>query len=264
MSEPVRVHFTPRRTEMSFASLPAFNEAHPPFADSIDVMPPIRTESGTVGTVIVEPIDFDLVHDPAYPWEKMPTATPREREARDQVRNNQRAEVAQYIVTRERLWELAQRLQFAERLEVEVTHTQGIETTHEETETRTRTEVIGLTLGLELSGNLFSPGGGGKAAAARLFKGARAQTSAEFTYELTNELQFQKMDSQTYRRETSITTRTEYAAQAVYYVWQLSEALQLSRKRTDSEISPVSDIVAATGFTWTDKLSYAPPPEVAQ
>lgn len=249
---------------MSFVDPPAFNEAHPPFATSIEVMPPVRTEAGLVGTVTVEPVDFDLVRDPAYPWQQMPTVTPREKEARAKVRQNQTEEVAQYVVARERLWELAQRLQFAETLEVEVTHTQGIETTHEETETRSRTEVIGLTLGLELSGDLFSPSPGKKKAAAELVRGGQAQTSAEFTYQLTNELQFQKMDSQTYRQETSITTRTAYAAQAVYYVWELCEVLQLGRKRKDGTFSPVSDIVATTGFTWTDKLSYAPDPKDPQ
>lgn len=236
---------------------PPFNEAHPPFADTVHTMPPTRTEAGDLGSSLVRPVDFDLVHDPAYPWQSMPQVTPREKEARTAVRANQQAEVAQYVVRRERFWELAQRLQFAEELEVEVSHTQGIETTHEETETRTRTEVIGLTLGLELSGNLFSPSPAKKARVLASAGSGNAQTSAEFTYQLTNDLQFQTMDSQTYRRETTTTTRTVYAASSVYFVWQLTEVLVLQRERTaGGEAFPVSDVVAATGFTWTDKLAY--------
>ncbi|GAB3380050.1 hypothetical protein [Lysobacter fragariae] len=240
----------------------AFNEAHPPFVASVDQMPPPRTQAGVMGSSTIGKDNFDNVRDPAYLWQDMPEVTPTERKRRDDTRKAKLEQVEGYHLRRERYWELVRRMQFAEDVEYEVTLTRGIETTHQVTESKTSTENIGLTLGLQLSGDLFKPGAAKKAAAFRDASRAanvEAETSLEFTYQLTNELRFERVDSQTYREETSLTTRTTYRGGNVYYVWQLSEALVMSRKRPGKElVEPMNDMVASTGVNWTDRYTYAP------
>jgi hypothetical protein len=243
----------------------AFNEAHPPFAESIEVMPPGRSEASVLGTAVIGKADFDRVRDPAYLWQDMPTQTPTERQRREEVKAAKAKQVESYLMHRERYWELIHRMQFAEDVAYEVSTSRGIETSHQETESQTSTETIGITLGLELSGSLFKPAAAKKAAAFQAaIRGteAEAQGSAEFTYELSNELRFERVDSQTYTEEITVTTSTTYLGGHVYYVWSLAEALVMFRKRPELPLpEPMNDIVAATGTTWTDRLSYSTPPE---
>jgi hypothetical protein len=243
-------------------SNPPYNESHPPFATSIDVLVPSPTELGIIGTCEIGRDNFDYVIDPAYPWQEMPAVTPKERERREAVRQDKLKQVFRYVLTRGRYWQRTDEIQFAEDREEQVSITIGIETTHQETETRTSTETIGLTLGLDLSGNLFSGGAAKKVAAFRAsegtaLRGVKANSSAEFTYMVSEELRFEQTDIQTYRQEKTVSTTETYRGGAVYYVWAKTEELSIGRLREDGGVPEhVKLIVAGTGKTWTDRFVY--------
>ncbi|QPQ55523.1 hypothetical protein IC614_02660 [Allosphingosinicella flava] len=242
---------------------PPYNESHPPFATSIDALIPTPTQLGIIGICEVTKDNFDYVIDPAYPWQEMPTVTPKERERREAVRQEKLEQVEKYILTRGRYWQRTDEIQFAEDREMQVTITVGIETTHQETASRTSTETIGLTLGLDLSGDLFSSGAAKKAAAFRksegVLKGGKASSSAEFTYMISEELRFEQTDIRTYREETTISTTETYRGGAVYYVWVKSEELSIARMRPGAKAPEhVKQIVAGTGKSWTDRFIYRP------
>ena len=216
-----------------------------------------------MGVCEINKENFDYVVDPAYPWQEMPTVTPKERERREAVRQDKLAQVERYILTRGRFWQRTDEIQFAEDQEMQVTITVGIETTHQETASRTATETIGLTLGLDLSGDLFSSGAAKKVAAFRRSEGApgggKASSSVEFTYMISEELRFEQTDIRTYREETTISTTETYRGGAVYYLWAKNEELSIARMRAGASVPEhVKQIVGGTGTNWTDRFIYRP------
>lgn len=237
-----------------------FNESHPPLMESIDSLIDGQTELFLVGESTIIKDNFDYVIDPAYNWQNMPSVTPKERERIKDVKAAKLNQVENYLIMRKRYWGRFNRLMFAEDKEYQITTTTGYETTHQRSSSETITETFGFTLGLELSGNLFKPSTGNKVAkylAAAGLTGGKASTSAEFTYQLSNELRFEEIDSFTYREEKSVTTTETFRGGAAYYFWAIYEVVDLVRKRpNDLTLEPVNDIVAATEITWIDRLIF--------
>ena len=243
-----------------FDTLPPFNESHPPLMESIDDLVEGQTQLSQVGKADIIRDNFDFVIDPAYDWQNMPSVTPKERERIQKTRQDKLEQVESYSVTRQRYWSRFNRIMFAEDKEFQSTTTVGYETTHQTSKSQTRTETFGLTLGLELSGNLFKASPGNKVAAYRNalnLGGGKASTSAEFTYQLSNELRFEEIDSATYREETMISTTETFRGGCAYYFWVINEVVDLARKRVGSDLlEPVSSIVASTGITWVDRVVF--------
>lgn len=241
-------------------ALPPFNEAHPPFMTSINDLVEGQTELSLVGKACIERDNFDFVIDPAYDWQNMPSVTPKERERIEAAKRDKLDQVESYLVARQRYWSRFNRIMFAEDKEFQITTTVGYETTHQTSSSQTRTESFGLTLGLELSGNLFKAPPGNKVAAYRnamSLSGGKASTSAEFTYQLSNELRFEEIDSTTYREETTVSTTETFRGGCAYYFWVINEVVDLSRKRVGTDLAePVSSIVASTGITWVDRIIF--------
>ncbi len=239
---------------------PPFNEAHPPLMTSIDELVEGQTELCEIGKSVVAGDNFDFVIDPAYDWQNMPTVTPKERQRRDAVKAAKLKQVEAYHVTRYRYWTRFDRVMFAEDKEFQITTSIGYETTHQRTVSESSTETFGLTLGLELSGNLFKPKPANAVASFREqmgLGGGKASSSAEFTYQLSKELRFEETDNTTYREEQSISTTETFRGGAAYYFWAINEVVHMKRKRPEQEIlEPVSDIVARTGILWIDRLVF--------
>lgn len=233
------------------AGLEPFNSAHPPKMIDPEVQPADISASEVLGDYHVGQGEFEYVADPLYPWQTMPRETPRQEKRYREMRQKQQAEVSGYRVRRERFWKQIKYAIYNTDTTITLTTTTGMEWMHEQESSQDITQEIGMTLGLNLAGDIMAPEVPPVASVANL------GGNLEFTAHLSRTLHFSTRDSTTYRKEETLSVQKDYKAGVIYIDWQIWERLTLLRISASGKAVEISMTDAATNVLCGDFLDPA-------
>jgi hypothetical protein len=252
---------------------PPFNRAHPPLMEKPDIWPPQRTTGEMIGKPFnISDKYFYGVHDPQFPWVGMSHSSPDQWHKWKKLQEDQKAKVDHYVVVRTQYWNQTSRAAYGAETVKTQSHTVGTTYTHTKTTQDSTTTRIGIDLGLNLGGNIFSGGDVPPVPPVALLqlpmstpivladKGddndspGGSELSANFSWEFSHTLDITTTDESTYTEERTITTETTFLANTQYIFWQIWEDLAMYRVR----IGQTNSGVIATGqsiSTITSKTS---------
>lgn len=234
--------------EVVMAELEPFNPAHPPKMRDPEVQPANTSASDILGEYNIAQKEFEYVADPLYPWQAMPRQTPRQEKSYREMRDKQKREVSSYRVRRERFWKQIKYVIYNTDTTITLTTTTGMEWTHEQESGQDITQEIGLTLGLDLEGDIMAPDVPPVASI------PNATGRMEFTAHLSRTLHFSTRDSTTYRKEETYSIQKDYKAGVIYIDWQIWERLTLLRVLKNGTVEKISMVDAATDVLCGDFL----------
>lgn len=234
------------------ADLEPFNPAHPPKMSDPEIQPADTSASEIFGEYNVAQEEFEYVADPLYPWQTMSRETPSQEKRYREMRQKQKAEVSSYRVRRERFWKQIKYAIYNTDTTITLTTTTGMEWMHEQESGEDVTQEIGLTLGLDLAGDMMVPEVPPVASISN-FSG-----NMEFTAHLSRTLHFSTRDSTTYRKEETLSVEKAYKAGVIYIDWQIWERLTLLRVLANGTVEKISMMDAATDVLCGDFLDPSP------
>jgi hypothetical protein len=197
---------------------PAFNEAHPPLMTDPNVFPPKRSASARIGQPFrIQQKDFFRVNDQQYPWVGMRHDSPSQWQRGKDLQVAHKHEVDHYLVIREQYWALFDRRMYGMETVDKVSIEQGTTYSHKEVRRESTTSRFAVTLGLNLTDNIFGVTLG------------KSSVNSNFNYEFSRALKFTETDEITYR-ETEIHSReTKFAPDTQYLYWQVCNDVLLYR-----------------------------------
>ncbi|MEA2928962.1 MAG: hypothetical protein QOG38_1390 [Hyphomicrobiales bacterium] len=238
----------------------AFNEAHPPLMQSADVLPPPRSDYGTIGApLMIKGADMNRVMDALYDWRPyLGNPQPAYHKKVVAIIQKRNAEVDHYLMTRRRYWERVERYHYAVDTQVQVTKHHGVvhHSSHIVDHSKSTTERLSLELGVDPSAEGASvpdvpeippvvPG--------PLLGGA----GVSFSQDMTETLHITDSDETTYTDDTSTTVTQTFLGGTTYIQWVMKEECILERVRkgqASPDSKPVSIVEAQTTVDYMDSF----------